>query len=134
MLFMFGNPVTKSWEVFWEQLSRISINRKAPWLMIIYFNELMGNHKTKGGNMRVTISFVPLNHMIWNFGMLEFPCLSRLHQKKHLIRLIIWPIFPLIFFIHAALESNFFLSCICRITFNFFFWSKAYPSIFCLDS
>lgn len=91
MLFMYGNPVAKSREFVWEQLSSISINTKAPWLMIRDFNELTGNHKKKGGNMWAAISIVPLNHMIRNCGMLEFLCYGnqsswRVRRNNQMIR------------------------------------------------
>ncbi|XP_048623656.1 uncharacterized protein LOC125592497 [Brassica napus] len=60
-------------ENVWERLTRMSLTRSGPWLMLGDFNEITSNLEKKGGRKRPDSSFLPFKCMLDNCGMIEFP-------------------------------------------------------------
>lgn len=71
--FVYGDPVVEYRENVWERLTRMSLNRYGPWLMLGDFNAITGNHEKKGGRKRPDASFIPFKSMLANCGMIDFP-------------------------------------------------------------
>lgn len=71
--FVYGDPVIEYRENVWERLTRMSLNRSGPWLMLGDFNEITSNLEKKGGRKRSEASFLPFKTMLANCGMLELP-------------------------------------------------------------
>ena len=73
MTFVYGEPVQQLRDHVWEQLTRYGVARSEPWFIIGDLNEITGNHEKEGGTLRSPASFLPLNNMIRDTGLLEFP-------------------------------------------------------------
>lgn len=50
--FVYGDLVIKYRENVWERLTRISLTRSGPWLMLGDFNEITCHREKKGGRQR----------------------------------------------------------------------------------
>lgn len=74
--FIYGEPNQNLRDHVWEKVTRIGIARHEPWFIIGDLNEITGNHEKEGGVLRHADTFISLNNMIENCGLLEFPSLG----------------------------------------------------------
>lgn len=71
--FVYGDPVVEYREYVWEILTRMSLQRTGPWLLLGDFNEIISNSEKKGGRRRTDASFIPFRTILANCGMIDFP-------------------------------------------------------------
>ena len=74
MTFVYGDPVLEKRDEVWERLTRFSTTKEGPWFMIGDFNEITGHNEKEGGRKQSDASFLFLNQMISDCGMLKFSC------------------------------------------------------------
>ena len=73
LTFVYRDPVQQLRDQVWERLTRYGLSRSEPWFIIGDLNEITGNHEKDGGALRSADSFISVNDMIRNSGLLEFP-------------------------------------------------------------
>ncbi|KAF8088698.1 hypothetical protein N665_0532s0058 [Sinapis alba] len=70
---IYGDPKEKIRNLVWERITRIGINRNAPWCLVGDFNAICHNGEKLGGPLRCASFFRPFNDMLRDCKMKELP-------------------------------------------------------------